>query len=247
MQEQHRTIALEIHDRYEEGVSLGNLGNCYVSLGYYERAIKLYEQSLKIAREISDRYGEGDALTCLGSAYRDIRQIPRAFNYYEKAINLADESGNQQTQHEARFGLAETHLFQSNLIEAHKAIKATREYDYPSNNAAAWTLTGIIRLRLEDLNMTKEALEQGLKEAERLLKMSEKNFSALETKALSLCGLAICDDPKHLTMARQAFQAARNITQAKGVVTRLLNRFDALALADTENILAPLRKVAAGE
>ena len=94
-------------------------------------------------------------------------------------------------------------------------------------------------------------MNQGLEETEKLLEMSANNLSALETKALSLCGLALCDDPKYLTthstIAKQAFQAARNITQAKGTVTQLLNRFDALALADTENILAPLRKVAAGE
>jgi len=42
------------------------------------------------------------------------------------------------------------------------------------------------------------------------------------------------------------FHAARKITKAKGVVTRVLNQFDALAHADTDGVLAPLRKAAEG-
>src|SRR3954451_20421568 len=39
----------------------------------------------------------------------------------------------------------------------------------------------------------------------------------------ALCGLALCGDESHLTAAEEAFAAARKITQAKGVVAKVLN------------------------
>jgi len=46
--EQALTIYREIGYRQGEAGSLGNLGNAYVSLGQYHRAIAFYEQSLEI-------------------------------------------------------------------------------------------------------------------------------------------------------------------------------------------------------
>ena len=66
-------------------------------------------------------------------------------------------------------------------------------------------------------------------------------------KGLALCGLALCEDERHLPAAEEAFAAARKITRAKGVVASVLNLFDALAVADKERNPAPARKAAEGE
>jgi tetratricopeptide (TPR) repeat protein len=47
-------------------ISLGNLGNCYGSLGQYEKAIAYYQQSLKIKEEIGDRQGVAISLHNIG-------------------------------------------------------------------------------------------------------------------------------------------------------------------------------------
>ena len=73
-----------------------------------------------------------------------------------------------------------------------------------------------------------------------------QNVSALDNKGLALCGLALCEDERHLTVAEEAFGAARKITRAKGVVARVLNLFDALAVADKAGLLARVRKAAEG-
>ena len=75
---------------------------------------------------------------------------------------------------------------------------------------------------------------RGLAGADKLLECCRQNVSVLDTKGLALCGLALCEDEGHLTPAGEAFDAARKITQAKGVVARVLSQFDALALADTD-------------
>jgi hypothetical protein len=87
-----------------------------------------------------------------------------------------------------------------------------------------------------------EAFARGLAEADRLLEHSGQNVSALDTKGLAMCGLVLCADEGHRTAAEEAFGAARKITQARGVVTSVLNQLDALALADTDGILSPVRK-----
>jgi len=240
-------IAREIGDRYGEGSVLGTLGDCYDSLGDYPRAIEHHEQSLAIAREIGHRYVESCVLVYLGNTYIQLGRLAPARAQYQAAIRIADETGNKQNQHEAYYGLAFANLLTEELPAALDEIQTAQKHDYPSNNAAMWTLTGIIQLRLKERTRACEAFSRGLAEANELLEKSKQNVSALDTKALALCGLAICEDIRHREEAAETFQEARQITRAKGVVAHVLKQFDALAKADTDGILEPLRKAVKGE
>jgi tetratricopeptide (TPR) repeat protein len=245
-QEQRLAIAREIGDRQGEGVSLGNLGNCYYSLGDYRRAIDHHVQRLAIARQIGDRRGECNGLVGLGDVYRDTGQLPLACQHFQDAIDIADATANRQNQHEARFGLALARLYMGELAAALESIDKARQYDFPTNTVAAWTATGIIQLRQGDPAAASEAFARGSAEADRLLALSGQNVSALDNKGLALCGHALCENERHLAAAAEAFAAARKITGAKGVVAGVLNRLDALAVADKEGLLAPARRAAEG-
>ena len=48
---------------------LNNLGQSYIRLRQYEKAIENLEPALVIAREVKRRTGEGNTLTGLGDAY----------------------------------------------------------------------------------------------------------------------------------------------------------------------------------
>ncbi|WP_206044056.1 tetratricopeptide repeat protein [Geitlerinema sp. P-1104] len=85
----------EIGDRAGEGLTLGNLGSAYSSMGQYQRAITFHEQSLAIAREIGARTGEGRALGNLGIAYRNLGQYERAIDFYEQSLVLFREIGDR--------------------------------------------------------------------------------------------------------------------------------------------------------
>lgn len=244
--QQYLAIAQETVEDNSEGAALDNLGLCHRSLGDHLRAIDHFERSLAVTRKISNRYGEGAVLVNLGDAYRELGELASARECFQDACKIADETGNRQNQHGARFGLALTRLYESNLDAACEAIDGARSYDNPTNTAAAWMTTGIIRLRQGEPEAAREAFASAVTEADRLLALCGQNFAALDTKGLALCGLALCDVRGHLAAAEAAFAAARQITQAKGVVTALLNQFDALALADTSGILAPVRRTAAG-
>jgi len=67
------------------------------------------------------------------------------------------------------------------------------------------------------------------------------DFTADFDTGLAVCGLALCDCPQHVPAAIEAYCVAHRITSAAGIVQDALMLFDALAAADTANLLAPVR------
>jgi tetratricopeptide (TPR) repeat protein len=88
-------------NRSAEGVHLGNLGNAYISLGEYRRAIEYHEQVLRIAREIGDRRVEASALGGLGIAHSSLGEYRRAIEYHEQYLHIAREIGDQRGESNA--------------------------------------------------------------------------------------------------------------------------------------------------
>ncbi len=86
----------KIGNRQGEGISLGNLGLAYYSLGEYRKAIEYHEQSLEIKREIGDRQGEGASLGNLGIAYYSLGEYRKAIEYHEQSLEISREIGNRQ-------------------------------------------------------------------------------------------------------------------------------------------------------
>jgi hypothetical protein len=96
------------------------------------------------------------------------------------------------------------------------------------------------------MRAAKQAFTSALRDADSLIALSAGRFAPLDTKGLALCGLALCGDPAQIPAAKAAYHAARSITAESGVCRGVLLVFDELAKADTANILAEVRPVAAG-
>ena len=118
----------------------------------------------------------------LGDVYRETGQLPLACEHFQDAIDIAEVTGDRQNQHEARFALALARLYAGELAAARESIDGARQYDYPANTMAAWTATGIIRLRQGEPAAASEAFARGVAEADRLLELSGQNVSALDTQ-----------------------------------------------------------------
>ncbi|MEH2453846.1 tetratricopeptide repeat protein, partial [Nostoc sp.] len=71
-----------------EGRSLIGLGNAYKSLGEYQRAIELLQQSLEISREIGDIRGEANTWFNLGLALENVDRESDALGAYRNASEL---------------------------------------------------------------------------------------------------------------------------------------------------------------
>ena len=52
----------EVGDRAGQGKTCAVLGNCYMSLGQYDKAMKMYEQARAMAEEVGDIADEARAL-----------------------------------------------------------------------------------------------------------------------------------------------------------------------------------------
>jgi len=83
-------------DKHCEGISLGNLGSVYNSLGDYQKAIAFYEQSLNIARKIGDKKHEEIRLKNLGDVYNYLGKYQNSIAFYEQALIIAQKIGDKE-------------------------------------------------------------------------------------------------------------------------------------------------------
>jgi tetratricopeptide (TPR) repeat protein len=76
--------------------SLNCLGNCYVSLGQYEKAITLYQQSHDISEEIGFRQGVATSLGNLGLCYYSLGQYEKSIIGLQQHHDISEEIGDRQ-------------------------------------------------------------------------------------------------------------------------------------------------------
>ena len=81
------------------------MGNVYLALSQYERAIDFHQQSLFIKREIQDPKGEAIALGNLGIAYHFLGQYKRAIDCYQQQLTIVRELQNRQGEANSLNGL----------------------------------------------------------------------------------------------------------------------------------------------
>jgi tetratricopeptide (TPR) repeat protein len=241
-------INREIAYRHGEAMHLGALGVCYSRLGQIEKSIDYLEQSLKIDKEIGDKTGEGIKLNSLGDCYSDCNQTEKAVEFHNQSIQVADEIGFVQVQNYARCNLARVFLFAQDLTQARTTAEAALKYDYPTNNHNISALFGVIALRQNDIQIARQAFQDAVSQAEQILNQTPQFYEALDAKALALAGLTVCEYPQnksqdYVESAKAAFRQARVICSAKGVVSRTLKLFDALAAADEKGILGGVREI----
>ena len=81
-----------IRDLNGEWKALVNLGNAYLNLENYVKAIESEQQALSIAKEINDKLGESKALANLGLAYDYQGKYDKAIEYYQQWLAIARET-----------------------------------------------------------------------------------------------------------------------------------------------------------
>jgi tetratricopeptide (TPR) repeat protein len=244
--EQALTISRQINDRIGEAILLDSLGNLFGELGQIDRAIVNHMQALAISRQISYQIGEGSCVGNLAEVLIDNARYEDASTHAWESLQIGHELNNPTIISWAGGTLALSRLFTNDLLGARTAAEAARQYDEPEHNHYVLALLGLIALRQGDNQAAQEAFGAAIAQANEMVKYSELNFKALDSKGLALCGLALCGDSSQLPTAIEAYRAARAINKDAGAVMRVLRLFDALAIADTTNVLAGVRAVAAG-
>ncbi|BAY62253.1 TPR repeat-containing protein [Calothrix brevissima NIES-22] len=118
-------IYREIKDRQGEGGALGNLGNLYLYLGDYPKAVDYQKQHLAIAQEIKDRQSESRALGNLGVTYLYLGDYPTAIYYEQQFLAIAREIKDRQSEGKA---LGNIGLAYSSFGDYKKAIEYEQQF-----------------------------------------------------------------------------------------------------------------------
>ncbi|MBK9927256.1 MAG: TIR domain-containing protein [Anaerolineales bacterium] len=268
--EQALVIDLEVGDRSGESDDLSKLGNRYSELGDARKAIEYYEQALIINQEIGDRDSESIGRENMGHVWLSIDENQKAKENYQQAIQIANEISSPPVQLNARWGFAQTYLFQNDLVSARATIEAALQYDVPQYNHNATALHGIIALRQGEREAAQEAFAKSIEQADEILAKTPDYYDALDAKGLSLAGLTILDlrlpiddgrqtmddgesdmvngqsSMVHLQQAIATFRKARKIAPHAGVVKSVLRLFDELAKCEGGEILQDVRKAVEG-
>ena len=81
-----------IRDLNGEWKALVNLGNAYLNLENYDKAIESEYKALLITKEINDKLGESKALANLGLAYDYLGKYDKAIEYYQQWLAIARDT-----------------------------------------------------------------------------------------------------------------------------------------------------------
>jgi len=200
----------------------------------------------------------------------DLGDFQYAIEKFNFSLLIADEINKLQTQIVARAGLAQAYLFQNDAVNARANIEAALQYNVPRNNHGVTSLYGIILLRQGEhgnVSEARDAFTRAIAQADELLVQSPEYYSALDTRGLALCGLAICRsrlrspgrgqrDPgdneelsrskRDLQDAIETFRTARKVAPHAGIVKRALRLFDELVKCDEQGILKNMRNAVEG-
>ena len=239
-------IARDIGNRSTEGSALNGLAGCYQEQGDNSGADEYYQQALDIARDIGDRSAEADALSGLSTVGVEREDWPVAVRYGRQAVEITDTIESLPARIEARLVLATTHLLTGDFEQAKVVAGAAFGSGDEPSRAYVSLVLAISRQRLGNFEAARIAFRDAASAADELLARTPDNFGALDTRALALCGLTVVDEPSHETAAVAAFQRARAITDAPGVVRRVVRLLDALTAGDA-GVLVPQRRAAIGD
>jgi hypothetical protein len=86
----------DLHDRGDEAVVLGSIGNARARWGETRLAIETRSEQLRIAREIGDRHTEGCALWKTSLALDKLGNRLQTITHAEAAKKIFEETGDAE-------------------------------------------------------------------------------------------------------------------------------------------------------
>lgn len=221
---QAQKLAVELGDRFGEGVEKANIGWVTMLLGDYETARAELEGALSIAREVDHSYQEIYTLLNLSAVNEAQGNVEPSEQYAVQAMELSLERGDRSGEAWSYYYLGNALLGSGKLDEARsafaRALQMRAEQNQPS--LAKEPLAGLIRVALADhdhalaiqyANEVMEYLANGgtLDGAEEPLRIYLACFDALKTKHDPRCDeiLAVARDLLNAQAARISVVSSR--------------------------------------
>lgn len=177
----------------------GNLAECYLKLGMYEKAKAAAITSKKLATEISWMRGAAVAANALGLAYARSNNIDSAFYYEKEAIAISSNAGQPDVTLVSYSALAECFLlnkqYDSVLACLNRGFKLLQDKPYLNDQFVKQFLSDVIRmspviqqpqLQLKALRLKDSIATELIKKSDAQISMLVKGSVANETRAANL-------------------------------------------------------------
>ncbi|MGL6342345.1 MAG: tetratricopeptide repeat protein [Waterburya sp.] len=88
-------MKIEYGDRYEQAVTLHQLGIVAQELRQFQQAQDYYQLALDIFIEYGDRYSQASSYFQLGKVAEELEELEQAKSYYLKDLELTAESNDE--------------------------------------------------------------------------------------------------------------------------------------------------------
>ena len=153
-------------------IILTGLGNSYLCIREYEKALVYYQQRLTLARNTRDRKGEGWVLANIALAYKYIGNYNQAINCLQQSLDIVKEIEDRQGEAACLRNLGLVYIDIGNYSDASKDLQESLVISQAISNShgEAGSLIGlgnICRLRGEYITAT-EHYQSGLKIAQNI-------------------------------------------------------------------------------
>jgi tetratricopeptide (TPR) repeat protein len=229
------------------------LGNCYTTLGQFDRAIKIYEKALVPSEGMKDQTAKGQGsidfpmrgttLNSLAEVLIDSEQYEKAIKYAKDGLKIGEDINSPKLKIENGCALARCYLYQNNLSLAYAQAMTAKKYEIPEHQYYALGLLGLISLRQGDQQLADKSLREALAEIENILDKNARNSTALDIKGLSLTALATFSDEKYFEKAKEAYKKARRISNHAGTVLRALRLLHELEIITSGEKLSEVKVI----
>jgi tetratricopeptide (TPR) repeat protein len=227
-----------------EAEQLATIGSIHAETGEFELAKRRLRSARAQAEGIGYRSLQGHCLADLAEVRLDEGHRREALDLASEALELNTAAGDPKLARHAHYIVGLAHLLGGDLSLARAAAVKAAGYAPTRWSHSAPLLRSIVLLRQGEIEAASLAFQDTIDEADERLETEQSSFIALDAKGVALAGLALCGDQGRITGAVAAFDAARAMTRAKGVTTRVCRLLDVLAPTDEAALLERVREAA---
>lgn len=230
-------VAREIGNVGLEGAILCRLGEGFLSLGDFREAQAHLERGLTITGEVGDRETQTLVRAALATLHACEGRHPAALRQAGLAVDTALALRTPELLNRAHVAQALGLLLAGDARGARAAAETAVRHPNAETDDNAALLLGIAALVQGERDKACAGFAEAVEKAGRLLSANPRNYNALDSRCLALCGLAVCGEGD-IRGALDAFYAARALTRGAGVLRQVRLLLDCIARVDAAGVLA---------
>lgn len=188
-----------------------NLGNVYVGLGQYQKAVHCFQKALGTCRAYGDKLTEGRAYNNLGNAYHALGDFANSIEFYQKALSISKHADDRAAEGKTYGNLGHVYKSRGDIkaaIDCYElTVSAAKEFGDIASEAMAYTSLGTCYKSLGEFMTAVKYYQKALRVAKQVGKKHSEG-SAYVNLGAAYCSLG--DFEKAIDFLQEAVMCARS-------------------------------------